>query len=489
MNNYSLYLKFNILIVGSIFFCGLLVECLFLFTMSSILEDNLDQKGQSTAESISSIISNNILLDDKFAISEQLIQSLEQDAEIRYIIVTSPSKEIISSTFSQGFPVGLPLIREPKNDGENIDKMIFGSDEGRLREILYPIDDGIIGSIRIGLTEKYMTEVLKERCLQMSLIILFICILASILATYYARHFLHPIRELSKAADEIGKGNYKIQKIPVTTKDEIGQFTNAFNDMTTKLRAKEQENGYLLAALKRKEKKHLWLISQLFAVREDERRRISRELHDETNQSMVSILTYLRVLYDRLDNDEQRELLAQTRELTVHTLEGLRGIAVDLHPPILEDLGLVAAIQKYVDTIRRSYPDLDIELRHTGEFSDIPTMISLVCYRILQESLTNIVRHAKATKAMITISRIASNIIILINDNGVGFNKSVVKKVVSNRHLGLVSMRERIELLNGYFKIYSKENHGTRIIIVLPIKNNKEAYYNGKTNFKNSFGR
>lgn len=472
MKNHSLYLKFNLLIVGSIFFCGLFVECLFLYMTSTTLEENLDQRGRETAESISTVISSDILLDDRFAITEQLMYTREQNKQIRYIIVAAPSGKIISSTFSQGFPEGLPLTREPK-EGERVDKMIFASDEGRIREILYPLDNGIVGSIRIGLTENYMMEILKQKALRISAVILLICMMASFLATYYARQFLLPLKALSEAANKIRRGTYDIDAIDVKSKDEIGRFTRVFNDMARRLRSKDQENSCLMEALKNKEKKHRWLIAQLFAVREDERRRISRELHDETNQSMVSILTYLRILYEKLHTDDQKEILSETRSLTVHTLESLRGIAVDLHPPMLEDLGLVAAIKKYVDTLRRSRENLTIVLRHEGDFSKLPTTLALVCYRTMQEALTNIVRHAKASKALIIVSCTPSSVSLVISDNGVGFDAEQAYQAMTDRHLGIVGMRERIEMLKGYFNIYSIPGRGTRISIMLPIRNDE----------------
>ena len=101
--------------------------------------------------------------------------------------------------------------------------------------------------------------------------------------------------------------------------------------MSNRLSVNGRENSKLLTALREKEKNRVWLIDQLFSAREDERRRISRELHDETSQSMVSILAYLRLIQDQTENSDVRELVTGVRELTRETLESLRHLAVNLH--------------------------------------------------------------------------------------------------------------------------------------------------------------
>lgn len=469
MHSRSLYLKFNLLIVGSIFLCGLFLGGMFLYTMSRSLENGLDRSGQEIGASLGAIISNDILLDDRFAISDRLMKSMEQNAQIRYILVVSPEGEVLASTFPAGLPQGLPAARQPM-DGTGIDTISFESNEGRIREILCPIDEGLIGTMRIGMTEKQMVVIMKERCLQIILTVLLICLLASLLATRYARHFLRPVQTMAAAVHQIGTGNYDVS-VPVSAQDEIGRLADAFNDMTARLKMKDAENSNLLRALKEKEKARVWLLGQLFSAREDERKRISRELHDETGQSMVSILAYLRVLHDKLDNDAQRELLLGVRELTADTLEGLRRLAVDLHPPMLDDLGLVVAVEKYLETFRKTQPQIDVKMKFVGDFSGLPHTIALVCYRTLQEALTNIVRHARAQHVSVCMEHAAQKVLLEIADDGIGFVRSVADAARRDRHLGLVSMRERVESLNGQFSIDSKLQSGTCITIVLPVQN------------------
>ena len=185
---------------------------------------------------------------------------------------------------------------------------------------------------------------------------------------------------------------------------------------------------------------------------------------------MVSILAYLRILHDKLMTKEQRELLFEARNLTSTTLEGLRRLAVNLHPPMLEDLGLVVAIEKFLETFRRTQPQIAVDMKVTGDFSKLPHAISLICYRTLQEALTNIVRHAQADTVNIKLAALTDEIHLSIRDNGIGFDRRTAEKARLNRHLGLVSMRERVELLSGRFHIDSGPQRGTCITIILPLK-------------------
>ena len=467
MGSRSLYIKFNFLIVGMIFLCGLLLGGIMLHTITRSMEQALDTSGQEIAASLGAVIANDVLLDDRFAMSEQLTKTMSTNAQVRYIIAAAPDGRILATTFGHKFPAGLPL-RRAVPEGGAVDTVSYDSNEGGIREILYPIDEGIIGSLRIGMTEQRMNRLIVERCIEVGLMVFLICVLASLVATRYARHFLAPIRTMSEAVHAIGGGNYDVA-VPVETQDETGRLAQAFNRMVGKLRTKEKENTALLQELQHKEKARIWLIDQLFSAREDEQQRISRELHDETGQSMASVLAYLRILHDRLDTDEQREMLMEVRELTANTLAGLRRLAVDLHPPMLEDLGLIVAIDKYLETFRRTQPQIAVEMKTEGDFAGIDRTVALVCYRTLQEAFTNIIRHAQASRVQIHLSCQESAVHLSVFDNGVGFDKKDAEEARTNRHLGLVSMKERVELLQGSFSIMSSPQEGTHIEILLPL--------------------
>lgn len=468
----SIYFKFNLLIVGAICLCGILMGCIFMYTTKVMLRQELDQYGKDTILALNIAINNDVLLDNKFAIYEQLVDTLNQNEQIKYIIVTSPEGKIISSTFVKGFPVGLPVYREKSQEYENelFDIVVYDSNEGNIREYMYTPNNNIIGSIRVGLKESIMLEIMKEKFIQIILTIFIICVVSSILATYYAWHFLQPIEILSKAVKEISKGNYDIS-VDRIGNDELGYLMQIFNNMARRLSKKERENTYLLSELRKKEEHNSLLMAQLFRAQEDERQRISQELHDGTSQTMVSILTYLRILHDKLTTKEQKDFLAGIRELISQTLDSIRALAVNLHPPLLKDLGLIVAIEKFLDMVQQTSTDIKIKFEYQGDFSKLPDMLALVCYRIIQEGITNIVKHANARRAKVKIFYEETKIRMEIIDNGIGFNEETAQRAKLNHHLGLRSMQKRIELLQGKFEIISKLNKGTIIKITIPIEN------------------
>lgn len=463
----GLYYKFNILIVGSIFLCGLLMGGMMLHATWSTLEEGLLSTGRGTASYLAAAVTNDILVDNDFAIHERMSKTMENNRQIRYIILFDADGKVRASTFIHGLPQGLPEKRMPAGDGEP-DTMSFDSNEGIIREVIAPVDDGYLGYVRLGLTEKYTMSVLRERCILTILMVLMVCVVSAILTTRYAHELLKPVARLSYAVKQMEKGKFGIQ-VPVTSNDEVGQLANTFNKMSLSLADTIQKNNELVHDLQQKEANRCWLIQQLFTAREDEQRRISRELHDESSQSMATILTYLRILHDRLDTDEQREMLYEIRELTARTLEGVRRLAVDLHPPLLENLGLAAAIEKYLEPVRKLHPEIEFIWHTEGDLKGISRSVAMVCYRTVQEAVVNILKYAGAGKVYISLYAGTSEVFLNIRDDGVGFDKETAEHARINRHLGLVSMRERTELLQGKFQLETKPGKGTTIKLTLPM--------------------
>ena len=153
MKQRSLYVKFNFLIVGTIFLCGLLVSAIMLYTVVNSLEEGLDRSGHEIAASLGGVAGSDILVDDRFALAQHLARTKEDNGLVRYIIAVSPKGTVLASTFAAGLPAGLPPQREAAmSDG--IDAVTYASNEGNIREILYPIDSGVMGYLRVGLTER-----------------------------------------------------------------------------------------------------------------------------------------------------------------------------------------------------------------------------------------------------------------------------------------------------------------------------------------------
>jgi signal transduction histidine kinase len=190
---------------------------------------------------------------------------------------------------------------------------------------------------------------------------------------------------------------------------------------------------------------------------------LARELHDHTGQELTSVLLGLKAVEEAKDDDELVEALAAVREQVIETLHDVRRLAVELRPKALDDFGLVAALERLTETFaEQTEMRVDLEARLD---SRLPPDAETALYRIVQEALTNIVKHAQARAVSIVIARSGGAVMAVIEDDGRGF----APDEVSDDGLGLIGMRERLTLLGGRLKIESSTGAGTTIVAELPL--------------------
>ena len=231
----------------------------------------------------------------------------------------------------------------------------------------------------------------------------------------------------------------------------------------------------LVKALKEKEEIQSFLLNKLISVQEEERKKISRELHDETSQALTSIIVGLRVLSEHINTQSDREKVLEMRDLAVKTLEEVHHLAVQLRPTLLDDLGLAAAAQKYAENYSRQYNvEVDLSIVNLTRERFEPE-VEITLYRILQEALTNIAKHAAATRVEVTLKKMRTKLALIIKDNGIGFNSKILTGITSDSCLGIHGMNERIALLSGNFHIKSAEGTGTVITVQIPLKRTKKT--------------
>jgi len=205
-------------------------------------------------------------------------------------------------------------------------------------------------------------------------------------------------------------------------------------------------------------------LARVVAAQELERKRLARELHDETGQALTSILLGLKPLERTTATEEDRAVVASLRELVVSTLQDVRRLAVELRPSTLDDFGLSTAVERLAETFRDNTGmrvDVDAQL---GDVR-LPTEVETALYRIVQEALANIVKHAEATRVSILLTRKESSVAAVVEDDGKGFDK----RETGDDVLGLVGMRERVGLVGGRLVIESAKGSGTTIAAEVPV--------------------
>jgi signal transduction histidine kinase len=198
-------------------------------------------------------------------------------------------------------------------------------------------------------------------------------------------------------------------------------------------------------------------------AQELERKRLARELHDETGQALTSILLGLKPLEDLVDVDA-RPAVAAVRALVVSTLQDVRRLAVELRPSALDDLGLVPALRRLAQIVGETGLQVDLEA-HIGE-ERLPEPVETTLYRIVQEAVTNVAKHAGAEHLSITLMRKNGSVVAIVEDDGKGFDPERAR----SDGLGLVGMRERLALVGGTLRIEAAAGAGTTIAAEVPLQ-------------------
>ena len=205
-------------------------------------------------------------------------------------------------------------------------------------------------------------------------------------------------------------------------------------------------------------------LQRVVTAQELERRRLARELHDETGQALTSILLGLRSIDEATEGTQAKQAVEEVRELVRATLQDVRQLAVDLRPKALDDFGLVAALERLTQSFAEQ-TGIAVEFVPALPEGRLPFEIETALYRIVQESLTNVVKHARASRVGVVLTRKDHSVSMIVEDDGVGFEPSRARE----EGLGLVGMRERVGLLGGRLTVESRPGTGTTFAVEVPL--------------------
>jgi len=210
------------------------------------------------------------------------------------------------------------------------------------------------------------------------------------------------------------------------------------------------------------------LANRLVSAQEEERQRISLELHDDSGQALTALKIKLTMIHKNLPQGclHLHAPLEDTISLLSDAMERIRSIAHDLHPPALDAVGLDQALDDYCQRIGRQ-TGMRIDYMGTN-LPNLPEHYGISIYRIVQEALNNAIKHAKASYATVRLSTKDNDIFLKITDNGVGFDPNMQAPGDSKKGLGLQSISERIEALGGTLNIYSQPGRGTTLFVEVP---------------------
>jgi signal transduction histidine kinase len=266
--------------------------------------------------------------------------------------------------------------------------------------------------------------------------------------------------QLKHSLDEIGQWNQELEQ-------RVKQRTNELEGLYQELNQRDKERGDLLR--------------KIITAQEEERRRVARELHDEVSQTLTGLVMSLGSTEALLDKDPTaaRQRLESLRGMCSEAVEEVRRLIRDLRPSLLDDLGLVAAIGWYAENYLAP-AGVKAELETKGFGRRLPPTVEITLFRVVQEAITNIVKHAQAKTAHIRLQITPSTIVGSIKDDGVGVSVDTLRlRRRKGIAVGLLGMEERISLLGGKLSIESQPGEGTQVYFEIPRQENSSGENSG----------
>jgi two-component system, NarL family, sensor histidine kinase UhpB len=283
-------------------------------------------------------------------------------------------------------------------------------------------------------------------------VILLAGLCAALLAEFVLlRRAFAPLERLAKAMETVDLLRPG-QRVPVPSDDAIGRVVQTFNEMLGRLETERRESG-----------------SRALAAQEAERSRIARGLHDEVGQVLTAVLLELDALAPSLPRDRQDEL-TETKTTVRRALEEVRRIARELRPEMLEELGLVSALTELSSAFSRR-TGLRVERDFDQTLPPLSEEAELALYRVAQESLTNVVRHADATRASMTLERGPDSVVLRVRDDGRGFANGRPPE----RQGGIRGMRERALLVGGALAVEAAPAGGVEVRFEVPAASKSDS--------------
>jgi signal transduction histidine kinase len=282
-----------------------------------------------------------------------------------------------------------------------------------------------------------------------------LAVIVSLLALYYGvQSIVRPLQALGKEAEQVAWGNFDATGTPVGGVAEIEDLRRTLDQMAKRIQGYQRGMHDYIAAITQGQ--------------EEERRRLARELHDETAQALIALGQQVEMTQKLVAKDPGRaaERLVQVRTLLGETVEGIRRFSRDLRPIYLEDLGFLPALEMLT---RSTSPGLQIEFTTAGPVRRLPPDMELAAYRIVQEALSNAVQHAEARQVWIEVRFEEQHLALSVRDDGRGFQPPDLPDALARQgHFGLMGIQERALLYGGQLTIRSAPGEGTEVTVRLP---------------------
>lgn len=408
-----------------------------------LAESDLANRGQAIAAEAAGHVVEPLAQQEYTAVADVLDGILTNHPDTVFALVSRPGGAIVGTAVVPGGPP-VESLREA------IEK------PPTLPDGLYTYSSPITefeGTVTIGMTDEQLVRTINGVTLQLLLTTLFVGAIGFVAATLLTWLLTRPILDLVKTTHRVSEGDLTA-RATVVADDEIGALATVFNEMVGELETGRETIAEAERARKR-------LLEQIINAQEDERKRIARELHDGVGQSLSSIMLSATMI----ERSGSPESARQIRETAAETLVHVRRLGRELRPSVLDDLGLVSALDRHTAEFRLRYPEIETEF-HSELIERVAPAIETTMYRVIQEAMTNVARHSGASSVSVLITERADAVRAIIEDNGSGFEPLQERR--NARSVGIHGMIERVELLGGRLDIESSDA-GTTVFAAVPL--------------------
>lgn len=449
--------KINLLAFITITIAAIFLGWFFVWHETEAIREELDERAKTIVSNLVYNSEFDLLVGNKEDLS-YLIEGIIREKDVAYVIIEDGEGEIIARSGEKKRDLikeyKAPVITELVPEGEDELGIITETREQRGEEV--------IGTVRLGVSLSGLSEKTTQIRRVIYLVVI-IVVLISGLGVFLGVRILiiHPLENLISGINRIGAGDLS-HRVRVRARDEIGELAGSFNRMTEIV---EERTAELIRANEQLRN----LSAHLQSIRESERTHIAREIHDELGQTLTALKMDASWLGRRLP-DDLRELLGKTESMSKlidNTIKTVQRISTELRPGILDDLGLIAAMEWQAEEFQDRMEgkcEVVLDLEEIIPDQERSTTI----FRIFQEILTNIARHSNATSVEVSLKEKDGIIELNVKDNGRGITE---EQIYGPRSLGLIGIRERVRSWGGEFEIKGIKDKGTLIKATIPLKN------------------
>ena len=440
----KLKIKNKIVVFFSIIYSIYLVIIL-IYTYNNnirILTESLKNKMTQSYYQLSYSVVDDIRTDNIYQINQKINTIASKSEEIAYIIIYDNEKNIIGKSIKD-VPEKLVTFDENRDSF-----MEYNSSKGHLIDYISKIEDVDIGYVRLGFYTKNIYEKTYKEFINIAFLNTIVFLILLIVAYNIAKLVEKPISDLTDVVNDIAIHDNYSKKV---FKNNYSRDFYVLIDSINKMIISNEEN----------KKVNNRLLNKVFDVQEEERKVLSRELHDEVSQSLASLLFLLTNLIDKEVDTLKKDRLILIKDELDKSLSNIRNIAVNLRPPVLEEHGLKAALNKFIDEYMLMY---GIEVTFETNIEEINNdNFNITIYRIIQECLTNIKKHANATRVNVRFFMNSDYIVLKISDNGIGLSYDRILEARSEGRLGVYGIKERVLDFSGEFSVEKSEKYSTII--------------------------